>query len=374
MIVPIPTDEQIRSAHVIALFDPHLPEYHMVVVDTMNRTRSTPKELAVVDIPVDSTNAVLVAQWLDQIGKVRQALKLPSAGDRNPAPDVPARLIDALRRTLSNLKMLPEDAQQALLIASSPDCDIASLAGIIQRDLRLTAFILRIANSTLFGAPRPIASLHRAIIRIGIGRVRDLIIASSLEAISSKVSPALQSARQALWKHGFLTSILAVRLNELFALGFEGEEITAGLLHDFGRTLILIADPVNAPHIDPLDFIDPPNVEARERLHLGVSHAEFGAWFAEFNELPDELVAATRFHHRPADAGEWLQFASLISAADHAANWLQRVPGEAYDPASNTAVALLEESGTKDAKKRFAAEIPGLLEEAPALADALTSG
>src|SRR6476619_7300134 len=101
MIVPIPTDEQIRSAHVIALFDPQLPEYHLVVVDTLNRTRRTPKELTVVDIPVDSTNSVLVAQWLDQIGKVRQALKLPSAG-LNSAPHVPARLIDALRRTLSN--------------------------------------------------------------------------------------------------------------------------------------------------------------------------------------------------------------------------------------------------------------------------------
>src|SRR6476619_6907278 len=97
------------------------------------------------------------------------------AEDRAVAgPTVPAPLIDGLRRTLSHLRMLPEDAQQALLIASSEDCDVAKLASIIQRDIRLTTFILRIANSTLFGAPRPIASLHRAIIFVGIGRVRDL--------------------------------------------------------------------------------------------------------------------------------------------------------------------------------------------------------
>jgi HD-like signal output (HDOD) protein len=287
--------------------------------------------------------------------------------------DIPIPLIDGLRRTLSNLKMLPEDAQQALLIATSDDCDVARLAGVIQRDIRLTTFILRIANSTLFGAPRPIASLHRAILFVGIGRVRDFIIASSLEAISSKVSPALQSARQALWKHGFLTSILAVRLNELFGLGFEGEEFTAGLLHDFGRTLILIADPVNAPHVDPLDFIDPPNIEDRERRHLGISHAEFGAWFAGLNQLPDALVTATRFHHRPADAGEWLQLTALISAADHAANSLQRAPGQAYEPEANEAVALLEQSGIERASKQFSESIAGLLKEAPALAESLTS-
>ena len=274
------------------------------------------------------------------------------------APAVPAPLIDGLRRTLSNLKMLPEDAQQALLIATSDDCDVARLAGIIQRDIRLTTFILRIANSTLFGAPRPIASLHRAILFVGIGRVRDFIIASSLEAISSKVSPGLQSVRQALWKHGFLTSILAVRLNGLLGMGFEGEEFTAGLLHDFGRTLILIADPVNAPHVDPLDFIDPPNIEERERRHLGISHAEFGAWFAGLNQLPEALVAATRFHHRPADAGEWLQLAAMVGTADHAANSLQRAAGETYDPVTNEAVVLLEQSGVEGAGSGLARRSP----------------
>jgi HD-like signal output (HDOD) protein len=271
--------------------------------------------------------------------------------------------------------MLPEDAQQALILASSHDCDIARLANIIQRDIRLTTFILRIANSTLFGAPRPIASLNRAIVFIGIRRVRDLIIAASLEAISSKVSPVLQSARQLLWKHGFLTGIMAVRLNELFGLGFEGEEFTAGLLHDFGRTLLLIADPVNAPHIDPLDFIDPPNVEDRERRMVGISHAEFGAWFAGLNQLPEALLAATRFHHRPDEAGDWVQLTALVSASDHAANWLQRGDtADAYDPARNAAVALLEQSGVEAAARRFAVQIPALLREAPELADALSAG
>jgi HD-like signal output (HDOD) protein len=287
---------------------------------------------------------------------------------------VPDPLLDGLRRTLSSLRMLPEDAQQALLIASSPDCDVSRLASVIQRDIRLTTFILRIANSTLFGAPRPIASLHRAILYVGISRVRDLIIACSLEAIASKVNPALQSARLALWKHGFLTGILAVRLNETLGMGFEGEEFTAGLLHDFGRTLLLLADPVNAPHVDPLDFVDPPNVEERERRFLGISHAEFGAWFMGLNQLPEALVASTRFHHAPGLAGEWRELTALVSAADHAANSLQRLPAEKYDASTNGAVRLLEELSVPDATRRFAAAIPQLLEEAPGLADSLTAG
>ena len=161
--------------------------------------------------------------------------------------------------------------------------------------------------------------------------------------------------------------------NELFKLGFEGEEFTAGLLHDFGRTLILIADPVNAPHVDPLDFIDPDNVEARERRHLGISHAEFGAWFAGLNQLPESLVKATRFHHTPELAGDWMQLTALITAADHAANCLQRVPVQTYDPKTNAAVLHLEQSGVSNARQQFSARIGDLLEEAPMLAESLTS-
>ena len=67
-----------------------------------------------------------------------------------------------------------------------------------------------------------------------------------------------------------------------------------------------------------------------------------------------------------------MKLTALVSAADHAANSLQRVPREPYDAATNPAVTLLEQFGPKGTSKRFAVEIPGLLEEAPGLADTLT--
>jgi HD-like signal output (HDOD) protein len=298
-----------------------------------------------------------------------------SSEPSGPEPTLPDGLIERMRRSMGSLQMLPVVAQEALEIANSQDCDLVKLAVIIQRDLKLATFILRLANSTLFAPPRPIASLHQAVLFIGRRRARDFIITSCLEGVASKVPAELQTRQSGLWLHGFLTAILAVKLNDLFKLKFQGEEFTAGLMHDFGRTLISVVDPVYAPSIDPLDFIDPPNIEERERVHLEASHSEIGAWFASHNELPPALVAAIQYHHRPESAGEHLRLAALIGTADHAANYLQREgQGKGYNPLTNAAALVLEQNGVPNATRLFGGVAESYLQEIPGIAESMMQG
>jgi HD-like signal output (HDOD) protein len=175
-----------------------------------------------------------------------------------------------------------------------------------------------------------------------------------------------------LWRHGFLTALFAMKVNQLLALRFQGEEFTAGLMHDFGRTLLLVAAADQFAAVDPLDFIEDGDVEAREREVIGTSHAEFGAWFAATNELPESLVTSIRHHHRPEDAGVHVQLAALVSAADHMANHIQRgEPPEAYNSMTDGSLVLLEQSGARRATDVFAAAVARLLVEGPAIADSL---
>lgn len=292
-----------------------------------------------------------------------------------PGPEIPEDLIQRLARGLGGLKMLPSVAQEALEVANSPDCDLVKLAVIIQKDLRLTTFILRLANSTLFAPPKPIASLHQAVLFIGRRKARDFIITSCLESVASKVPHAVQERQSTLWLHGFLTAILAIRLNDLLQTKFQGEEFTAGLMHDFGRTLLSVIDPVNAPSIDPLSFDETSQIEKSERSMLGASHAEIGAWFASHNELPPALVDAILYHHHPEDAGENLKLTALVATADHAVNYLQREGvGKGYNPLTNAAALILEKNGVPNATKTFGTAIEKLLQEIPGLAQSMMSG
>lgn len=285
---------------------------------------------------------------------------------------IPEDLIQRLTKKVGNLQMLPAVAAQALEIANDPDCDFMKLANVIQKDLKLTTFILRMANSTLFAPPAPVASLHHAVSSMGLKRCREFIITTGLDSVSRKVSPELQTRRETLWRHGFLTAIFAVKINHVLALRFMGEEYTAGLMHDFGRTLLAVATPEQFLMIDPLDFNEPADIEEQERSRIGTAHTEFGAWYAQLNELPAALVAAIRYHHAPSQAGPHLKLAALIAAADHVANYVQR-PGETepYNPMTNGALVVLQQNGVPNATGKFSDAVDTFVKEAPALADEL---
>lgn len=290
----------------------------------------------------------------------------------NQFPGIPAELKERLKRAVGTLNMLPAVALQALQIANNPDCDLAKLAGVIQRDLKLTTMILRMANSALLSPPRPIASLHHAILTIGLRRCRDFIVTAGLDSVSRKIAPELKAQRELLWRHGFLTALFAMKINQLLGLRFQGEEFTAGLMHDFGRTLLAVADPEAFSRLDPLDFVEGEDVEGREREAIGTSHAEFGAWFAAMNELPESLVAAIQHHHLPEAAGAHVQLSALVAVADHMANHIQRGEApETYNSMNDGAMLILEQAGTRRATDVFAAAVAKLLADGPAIADSL---
>jgi hypothetical protein len=67
MIVPRPTDDQIRSAHVITLFDPQRPEFDLVLASADSHVWMDRRTFNIVDIPVDSSDAaevVRLKQWV----------------------------------------------------------------------------------------------------------------------------------------------------------------------------------------------------------------------------------------------------------------------------------------------------------------------
>jgi HD-like signal output (HDOD) protein len=296
---------------------------------------------------------------------------MPSAADQQ-FPGIPLDLKERLKRAVGTLNMLPAVAVEALRIANNPDCDLGKLAGVIQKDLKLTTMILRMANSALFSPPRPIASLHHAVLTIGLRRCRDFILTAGLDSVSKKAPPEMKSQRELLWRHGFLTALFAMKVNQLLGLRFQGEEFTAGLMHDFGRTLLAVADPEAFSRIDSLDFVEGEDVDGREKEALGTSHSEFGAWFAATNELPEALVSAIQHHHVPEAAGAHTQLAALVAVADHMANHIQRGEApETYNSMTDGAMLVLEQTGARKATEVFAAAVAKLLAEGPAIADSL---
>ena len=71
MIELNPSDEVLRSAHLITLYDPKVPTWNLVVVDNVMWGRLSGICWQIVDVPVDSTDSNALQAIRERIQRVR---------------------------------------------------------------------------------------------------------------------------------------------------------------------------------------------------------------------------------------------------------------------------------------------------------------
>ena len=276
---------------------------------------------------------------------------LNAATDSNPDDQFlsAAPILTDLKKRATELQILPSVAIKAMEVARRPDCSISEYSSLVERDLKLTTEVLKLANSALYSPSSPIVSLHQAVMRLGLVQCQNLILTASITSMLKRISSEQKVIREVLGRHGFTTAVIAMHLNQKFRLQFLGEEFTAGLIHDIGRTLLAITRPAQFLEIDPSGF-EVPEILDRERRAVGTDHCLLGACFAIYQQLPEPLQEVILYHHQPERATENQKLTALVAVADHMADHMQRYNVTAgYDPGSNPFLPTL----AKFANDRF---------------------
>ena len=85
----------------------------------------------------------------------------------------------------------PALALQIVDKASHPDCDPKEILELLKRDPGLCGRVFKMVNSSVFGLGRPIASLERAVLVLGIKPLRSLVLGMSLPAVQSSKPDSL---------------------------------------------------------------------------------------------------------------------------------------------------------------------------------------
>lgn len=284
------------------------------------------------------------------------------SADQDEFAAPPATIQRALKDHESRLGVVPAVALEAMEMTKDSNCTISEFACLVERDARLATDILSFANSPAFSCGSVVTSIHHATVRLGLQRCRSLIMSACARAMMKNISMDQESIRELLWQHSFTTAAACLHLNRALSLGFQGEEFAAGLLHDFGRTLLAIAYSDEFSQADPLDFVESQESMERENAILGSNHSIVGAWYAQQQNLPSSLVAAMRWHHEPERVNEHQGLVALVAAADHIANHLQRGddPND-YDADDNFALQVLSEISKKNLSGIFAEVAPQLI-------------
>jgi putative nucleotidyltransferase with HDIG domain len=200
---------------------------------------------------------------------------------------------------------------------NDPDVSFDELAKVIEHDPGLTANILQLANSAYFGWSRKIKTVKEAITRLGTNRIFQMVLCMSVAPMVRKAVRGYDMEADSLWEHSFATAITAEKMVAALKLRGREEAFTAGLLHDMGKVVLGTFVEVDDEPIKAMVAREGMSFDAAERLVLGLDHAEVAAELLATWKVPDEVVAAARWHHRPEDADpQYRQIVDVIHVAD----------------------------------------------------------
>ena len=197
---------------------------------------------------------------------------------------------------------LPTPSSVALRVlekASQPDCTIGDLTSIISMDAGLSGKILKTVNSAVFGFPRPVTTIQRALAVLGIKSARSLVLTLSFPEMQKHREPDDRTRRY--WKTSIAGAIIAKELSVKLKRRDPEEDLSAGLLRDLGEIILeqyfrdKYQDVLKAPSVDFLQ-----HQCGLEETACGVHHAEVTAFLLNKWRLPDETTDAILHHHDPA--------------------------------------------------------------------------
>jgi HD-like signal output (HDOD) protein len=137
------------------------------------------------------------------------------------------------------LPSLPDVAQRIQQAFADNLVTAETVGVIIQSDPVITAKMIMVSNSALYGGRAPIETLQQAVVRLGLENTRKLVMAYAVSELFKSETSEMKSHMRAVWKHSqHVASLCRLLAGELDGFDVEQAQL-AGLVHDIGEVAIL---------------------------------------------------------------------------------------------------------------------------------------
>jgi putative nucleotidyltransferase with HDIG domain len=196
------------------------------------------------------------------------------------------------------LPPLSSAVQEVLRLMRGVNTSAEALETAILRDAALTANLLRIANSPVFGLRRQVRSPSHAVTLLGHARVRDLVVTASLQATLPAELPGYRITASGFLSHSIAVAYLSERIGQQCLPGREAPWFVAGLLHDIGK-LILSRHLAERQQDLASQLEQRATLVAAEQTLFGTDHTEVAEVIGNSWHLPPDIIGAATGHHDP---------------------------------------------------------------------------
>ncbi|CUS32353.1 HDOD domain-containing protein [Candidatus Nitrospira nitrificans] len=253
---------------------------------------------------------------------------------------------------------LPEIYFRIRNVVDDPASTMDDLAEVLKLDPAISARLLRIVNSPLYGFPKQIDTVTRAVTLLGTQAINDLVTATTVGRTFSGMPIQLMDVSM-FWRKSALCALLAGKIAKSCGLKDGERFFIAGLLRDIGHLVLYQTIPrrVQSALIEA-GYLETSLAEV-EQSSIGCDFAEVGAELIRSWGMPAQIEQAIRCQLSPNDAGEFIIHASVVHLAGVVVDYEELEPSRrpAALPFSLHAVA---------ATRFVPANLPALLADARA--------
>ena len=201
---------------------------------------------------------------------------------------------------LQVLPVLPKIAHEIMSINLATDEGDEMLLKLIEKDPAISARIIGLANSPVFGTSRKIMAVSDATAVLGMKRIKMVALSFSMISSVTRKTTGLLNVTH-LWQHSMAVALAMDALSKAMPKDMRppDEEIyLAGLLHDIGFLVLDYVDPELSNRFHACLATDGgrPITELEAEM-LEINHCELGAMLAQHWNLTEGIVAVLRYHH-----------------------------------------------------------------------------
>jgi putative nucleotidyltransferase with HDIG domain len=227
-----------------------------------------------------------------------------------PSLSQPAADVGAQPWAIKNLPPFPAVALQLMGLLDS-DVPVKDVVKLLRMDSALSAEILRVSNSPLYGLSRHVDSVSHAVVVLGGDAVKRLALTVALGRFTQKFMK--HKGLRRCWDHSVACALIAEDLAE-FAGQTQARAYTTGLLHDVGRLALLACYPDEYENLLAVAAENDFDFRTTEKKLFEIDHCSAGHWLCKSWNLPPDMTEAIARHHEEDLAQGSLT--SLIAVAD----------------------------------------------------------
>ncbi|EHJ49286.1 metal dependent phosphohydrolase [Solidesulfovibrio carbinoliphilus subsp. oakridgensis] len=208
-----------------------------------------------------------------------------------------------------DLPTLPKVLEQVTKLVERSDSSTEEVARLISMDQVLSAKVLKMVNSPVYGFPGRISSIQHALVLLGFNVLRSIIVSTS-------VFEVMTENMVGLWEHSLGCAMACGGAARMLGFKDAEEYSVAGLLHDLGKVVATVQLPDLKVEIERVVAERDLTYLEAEREVLGFGHDRINAWLADHWKLPANIKEGLSYHHKPQLARLYPEMAAVVHLGD----------------------------------------------------------